>query len=498
MNSTREGPNPLRPYYVPPSFGLEASNASSSSHTAAPSSAQVFGSSARDLLPDLDYSEYLESSPSLSEWIREAMDAAIWRYTSVLTAQPFDVAKTILQAYVVPDSQDGQRPADERRKSGRMDSFDASDEDSQTSDDESSYFTSAAPMATSPTAARRRKSRRHITDRSGYIPTPPSSPKYSLTIKNPSSLMEVLSQLWTTSGPTSPWKATNATFIYSLLLPTLNTFIRSLLSAIVGFPEEDIASSMTADILTSTSPFATLVLSFISSSLSAMLLSPIDTARTFLILTPATHGPRSLLRAIRQLPTPNCMIPSHLIPITILHSSLPNFITTTTPLFFKTYLSIDPVLNPSMWNLLAFLGSGLELAVRFPLETVLRRAQIATYTSPSIRQKYAATSRSNTPAAAEETSAVETIVPVPQTYRGIIGTMWGVVYEEGVSAPSSDAERVLGKPISSRKRQGQGIGGLYRGWRIGMWGIAGIWGAGLLGSIGGGGEEEVMVSGGRF
>ncbi|GIC89994.1 mitofusin complex protein UGO1 [Aspergillus udagawae] len=498
MNSTREGPNPLRPYYIPPSFGLEASNASSSSHTAAPSSAQVFGSSARDLLPDLDYSEYLESSPSLSEWIRDAMDAAIWRYTSVLTAQPFDVAKTILQAYVVPDSQDGQRPADERRRSGRMDSFDESAEDSQTSDDESSYFTSAAPMATSPTAARSRKSRRHITDRSGYIPSSPSSPKYSLTIKNPSSLMEVLSQLWTASGPTSPWKATNATFIYSLLLPTLNTFIRSLLSAIVGLPEEDIASSMTADILTSTSPFATLVLSFISSSLSAMLLSPIDTARTFLILTPATHGPRSLLRAIRQLPTANCMIPSHLIPITILHSSLPNFITTTTPLFFKSYLSIDPVLNPSMWNLLAFLGSGLELAVRFPLETILRRAQIATYTAPSIRQKYAATSRSSTSTTAEETSVVETIVPVPQTYRGIVGTMWGIVYEEGVSAPSSDAERALGKPISFKKRQGQGIGGLYRGWRIGMWGIAGIWGAGLLGSIGGGGDEEVMVSGGRF
>lgn len=310
--------------------------------------------------------------------------------------------------------------------------------------------------------------------------------------------MEVLSQLWTTSGPTSPWKATNATFIYSLLLPTLNTFIRSLLSAIVGLPEEDIASSMTADILTSTSPFATLVLSFISSSLSAMLLSPIDTARTFLILTPATHGPRSLLRAIRQLPTPNCTIPSHLIPITILHSSLPNFITTTTPLFLKSYLSIDPVVNPSMWSLFAFVGSGLELAVRFPLETVLRRAQIASYTSPSIRQKYAVTSRSNSSAAAEETSAVETIVPVPQTYRGIVGTMWGIVYEEGVSTPSSEAERALGKPISLKKRSGQGINGLYRGWRIGMWGIAGIWGAGLLGSMGGGGDEGVLVSGGRF
>jgi fusion and transport protein UGO1 len=76
--------------------------------------------------------------------------------------------------------------------------------------------------------------------------------------------------------------------------------------------------------------------------------------------------------------------------------------------------------------------------------------------------------------------------------------MWGIVYEEGVSTPSSEAERALGKPISVKKRPGQGINGLYRGWRIGMWGIAGIWGAGLLGSIGGGGEEGVLVSGGRF
>lgn len=312
--------------------------------------------------------------------------------------------------------------------------------------------------------------------------------------------MDVLSQLWTTSGPTSPWKATNATFIYSLLLPTLNTFIRSLLSAIVGLPEEDVTSSMTADILTSTSPMATLLLSFISSSLSAMLLSPIDTARTFLILTPATHGPRSLLRAIRQIPTPNCTIPSHLVPITVLHSSLPNFITNTTPLILKSYLSLDPVLNPSIWSLFTFLSSGLELAVRFPLETVLRRAQIATFTSPSIRQQSSRSVRAEPSANEEEASEIETIVPTPQTYRGIVGTMWGIVYEEGVQVtPEVErARQLLKKPVTQRKRQGQGIQGLYRGWRIGMWGIAGIWGANLLGTVGVAGDDDARMSGGRF
>lgn len=313
--------------------------------------------------------------------------------------------------------------------------------------------------------------------------------------------MEVLSQLWSTSGPTSPWKATNATFIYSLLLPTLNTFIRSLLSAIVGLPEEEVTSSMTADVLTAASPFATLILSFISSSLSAILLSPIDTARTYLILTPATHGPRSLIRAIRLLPTPNCAIPSHLVPITILHSSLPNFILNTVPLFLKSYLSIDPVLNPSLWNLFSLFGSGLELAVRFPLETVLRRAQIATFTSPSLRQQKPGVVRSSTSSRAAEDTEVETIVPTPRTYRGLIGTMWHIVYEEGTNPAQSDADRARAAAVGSstvqrRKQQGQGIYGLYRGWRIGMWGVLGMWGSLMLGSAAGG-EEDVVAPGGQ-
>ncbi|OGE56903.1 hypothetical protein PENARI_c002G07825 [Penicillium arizonense] len=494
--TTREGINPLRPYYIPPSGLSPASNAPP--EVTSPSSAQVFGSTARDLIHDLDYADYLDASPSVSDWVRDTLNRALVRYTKVLTAQPFDVAKTILQVYVVPDAADEQWD----RKSTPGASGSSYDSESESSDDESSYFTSAAPPTPTPSTPRSRKPRHHITDRSGYIrPESAAKPARALALKNSNSLTEVLSQLWSSSGPSSPWKASNATFIYSLLLPTLNTFIRSLLSAIVGLPEEDISSSMTADILTASSPLVTLLLSFISSSLSAIILAPIDTARTFLILTPATHGPRSLVRAIRQLPTPNSTIPSHLVPITVLHSSLPNFIMTSTPLFLKSYLSIDPLLNPTIWNLCTFLGSGLELAVRFPLETVLRRAQIATYTSLSLRQK---SSGGSIRAASIDASDVETIVPTPRTYRGIIGTMWHVVYEEGVSSTPSDTERaqtLLGQPSSQqhlkKRKQGQGIQGLYRGWRIGMWGIAGIWGATLLGGVAGGPEDEVTTRGGH-
>jgi fusion and transport protein UGO1 len=104
--ASREGINPLRPYYIPPSGLSPTSNAPP--EVASPSSAQVFGSTARDFIPDLDYADYLEASPSVSDWVRDALNRALVRYTKVLTAQPFDVAKTILQVYVVPDATDEQ------------------------------------------------------------------------------------------------------------------------------------------------------------------------------------------------------------------------------------------------------------------------------------------------------------------------------------------------------------------------------------------------------
>lgn len=48
---------------------------------------------------DLDYKGYLDDgSPTVSQSLKEFLDDLVWKYTSVLMAQPFEVAKTILQA----------------------------------------------------------------------------------------------------------------------------------------------------------------------------------------------------------------------------------------------------------------------------------------------------------------------------------------------------------------------------------------------------------------
>ena len=104
--STRDAPNPLRPYYKPPSIGLPqdigggAATSSGSTHGLGPKngSAASYASSARDIFTDIDYKDYLsDSSPSSFESVNRQVNEWMYKYFSILLAQPFDVAKTILQ-----------------------------------------------------------------------------------------------------------------------------------------------------------------------------------------------------------------------------------------------------------------------------------------------------------------------------------------------------------------------------------------------------------------
>lgn len=46
----------------------------------------------------MDYTDYMpESSPSSTAIMKGLVEQAIWKYTSVFLAQPFEVAKTVLQ-----------------------------------------------------------------------------------------------------------------------------------------------------------------------------------------------------------------------------------------------------------------------------------------------------------------------------------------------------------------------------------------------------------------
>lgn len=102
MASLQDGPNPYRPYHVPvssiPPPINTASHPTLNSSTARSGPTFNLRSSARDALSDLDYSDYLsDASPSVVEVLKKLADQGLWKYSSILLAQPFEVAKIVLQ-----------------------------------------------------------------------------------------------------------------------------------------------------------------------------------------------------------------------------------------------------------------------------------------------------------------------------------------------------------------------------------------------------------------
>lgn len=190
-------------------------------------------------------------------------------------------------------------------------------------------------------------------------------------------------------------------------------------------------------------------------------------------MTPTSTPKRGFLHNLKLLPSYACP-PSLIIP-TLLHSTISPLMTHSSHLLLRSRLAIDPVLTPTTYSIATFCSSTVELFLKLPLETVLRRGQMAVVSSPT----YIGAGK-----------PVEPLIDVG-VYRGPLGTMWMIVREEGVSyAPENsvmkNATRGVKKSGKLGERKGQGIEGLWRGWRVGFWGLVGMWGASILGGAGGG------------
>ncbi|CAE7187166.1 hypothetical protein PTTW11_07098 [Pyrenophora teres f. teres] len=526
MATSRDAPNPLRPYYIPPSIGLPADVPQNQTASALPpaykpsnSSKSSLGSQARDILSDLNYDSYFpESSPTIAGHAKKLLDHALWNYTSVLLAQPFEVAKTILQIQEAKgqlsglkgEADLGHKSRPESYSSGKFEDYPPSDESDE---DSPSYFTSTAPRATpsaspySPAVSRSRsprKRQRHVDSQSrSRTPTRPPPPALrKLDLKRADSLLEVIAQLWQKESAWGVWKATNCTFIYNFLLKTTEGWFRSLISALLNIPDPGLVGSAGSgigglDILDSPSPLTSLGVAVAATAIAATLLAPLDMVRTRLIITPISSSPRSIYPCLSLLPS--FSVAPSLLPATIMHACVPTLISSSTPLFLRSTLSIDPILTPATYSFSTFLSSTAELFIRLPLETVLRRGQVAAlqdHETQRLASEYKSPpSRGKSPAyGLDKSSSSETsfkTIVEPGQYRGVLGTLWFIAREEGITiegpnAAKAASAKAMGFSRPPRTRKGQGVHGLWRGWRVGVWGLVGIWGAAALG--GGGGE----------
>ncbi len=176
---------------------------------------------------------------------------------------------------------------------------------------------------------------------------------------------------------------------------------------------------------------------------------------------------------MRSLPSYIC--PASILLPTILHSIVTPTIAHSTPLLLRSHLSIDPILTPNTYQIAKFLSRTAELFIKLPFETVLRRGQVAVL-------------HEDVEIAREQgtwTTDLKTVVKVGE-YRGVVGTMWMIAREEGIREAPTAAKKAKGK--AQKEQKGQGLPGLWRGWRVGMWGLVGMWTSRALSGGANGGE----------
>ncbi|PHH87237.1 hypothetical protein CDD83_9143 [Cordyceps sp. RAO-2017] len=487
MSTRKDGINPLRPYYIPPTIG-EAPEPPVSAPSAAPPAGRSpvnsagYASRARDVLADLDYKDYLsDSTPSVGQNVKELVDELIWKYTSVLMAQPFEVAKTILQARDQDENAANAPQPHETAASSSMRGVSMYNQDSDSEGDELAYFTSNAPDTPTPSYRGRGFRGRHdfSPERSPQRAKQVAKPEHYLNLKRSDSILEVIGQLWQKDGAWGVWKGSNATFLYTVLQSLLENWSRSFLSAIMNVPDLGVKEDIDRLIdIASPYPWASLFVAGAAAVATGLLLSPLDLVRTRLIMTPGTNGQRRTLASLRALPSYLC--PSAIALPTVLNSLVHPLLTLSTPLILRTRFMIDSQISPMTFSVAKFFASSAAILIKLPLETVLRRGQMAVLSG----QAYVSAlgGREQTP---------ETIVPVGR-YNGIFGTMYHIASEEGTrEVPARPAAarkgKAKGRSWQPTHRKGQGLEGLWRGWKVNWWGLVGLWTASVVGN---GGEGE--------
>ncbi|KAL2255393.1 hypothetical protein VTK26DRAFT_3463 [Humicola hyalothermophila] len=292
MSHHNDGVNPLRPYYIPPTIG-EPPDVVPTPGPRAFSQANPAGryaSKARDIFPDIDYKDYIaEPSPSVVQTVKEVLDELLWKYTSVLMAQPFEVAKTIMQVRRQDDpgglqaAAEAAEEARQRQTNQRISMYDAEDpvEDSDSDLDESAFFTPHQPRAPSPNLSRSRHPRHPTSHQSPQTPKPAPAPAHQLAIRTPDSVLEVIAQLWQKEGAWGVWKGSNATFVYSVLQSLLENWSRSLLSALFNVPDLGVKNDMDRLVdIASPYPWASLFVAAAAAVATGLILAPLDLVRT--------------------------------------------------------------------------------------------------------------------------------------------------------------------------------------------------------------------------
>ncbi|KAG5518683.1 hypothetical protein PMAC_002652 [Pneumocystis sp. 'macacae'] len=346
------------------------------------------------------------------------------RYLCVFIIQPFETAKTILQCQYHTKLKQNENTSGVNEFCDDEE-YTVSDESESivSSDSDPPYFYESTSLTISPDLSY--TSKRSIVDRDGYILTPPNNYEiqfpWEISLEKPK-VRTVVSALWNKEGILGLWKAQNISFVYSILYSIIESWSSSFLLTTFSFPD------FFFETINFDNCISSFFISLTSSAFTSLLLAPIDTAKTRIMMTPRCLYSRKVLN-INLLSFSIC--PPTLIFPTLLYATLPNAISfIISMLFNRCGLVKNPYKTPIMHNFTSLIVMLAHLSIKLPLETILRRAQL-------------------------HMSNMERTLVKPGRYAGISGTIWCILYEEN------------NRPYS--------LDGFYYGWRMSLYSLAGIW-----------------------
>lgn len=154
-------------------------------------------------------------------------------------------------------------------------------EEDESETDELAYFTPS--RTTYPERSRSRASRHAREPSRNGIPASPPAAAHRLELRRPDSLLEVIAQLWQKEGAWGVWKGANASFIYSVLLRTIESWTRSLLAALLNAPDPGLLPRVGVggvNVADSSQPLTSLGIAVAAAGIAGILLVPLDIIRT--------------------------------------------------------------------------------------------------------------------------------------------------------------------------------------------------------------------------
>lgn len=259
------------------------------------------------------------------------------------------------------------------------------------------------------------------------IPKKPKDEEYINRIRPETiKFSDVIASLQAQDGLKSLWRGVNTSFILDAMQVTLEAWLSGFFSSISGVPDPHFL-----EISHSPTPGASLVTAVAASVVTAVLLAPLSIVRTRLVTTTFETVPRSIRTSVRDLPSWVC--PTEVLVPTVLYAGITSTLRKSTSYVLQILLGVDPTSMPAIYSVMTLLSSLLEVGVRLPLETLLRRAHMAYLHLPAFA-----------------------LLVKPVDYDGVFGTAWSI--------------------MNGRV----GANTLYRGWRVSMLGVLSEWGVETL------------------